>query len=68
MILDAHESQGFAIQEALFAIPFVWNVSSMSQEEGARYQPIPATSIPYWDNSCRIFLQKNNLKINIMSL
>ena len=54
IILDAHESQGFAIEEALSCnVPLlVWNVSSMSQEEGGNYQHIPATSIPYWDKRC----------------
>ena len=54
IILDAHESQGFAIEEALSCnVPLlVWNVSSMNQEEGVNYPNIPATSIPYWDNRC----------------
>ena len=52
--LGRHESQGFALQEALsMDVPLlVWNVSSMSQEEGGNYQHIPATSIPYWDKRC----------------
>ena len=54
IVLDAHESQGFAIEEALSCdVPLlVWNVSSMSQEEGINYPDIPATSIPYWDKRC----------------
>jgi len=54
IILDAHESQGFAIQEALSSdVPLlVWNVSSMNQEHGSKYHDINATSIPYWDNRC----------------
>jgi len=54
IILDAHESQGFAIEEALSCdVPLlVWNVTSMNQEEGINYPDIPATSIPYWDNRC----------------
>ena len=65
IILDAHESQGFAIEEALSCnVPLlVWNVRSMAQEEGARYQAIPATSIPYWDKNCgEFFYNKNELK------
>jgi glycosyltransferase involved in cell wall biosynthesis len=52
--LDAHESQGFALEEALSCnVPlFVWNITSLSQEYGSNYQDIPATSIPYWDNRC----------------
>jgi len=52
--LDAHESQGFALEEALSCnVPlFVWNVKSMNQEYGRRYSDIPATTIPYWDSQC----------------
>lgn len=54
IILDAHESQGFAIEEALSCnVPlFVWNVSSMKQEYGTNYLDYAATSIPYWDDRC----------------
>jgi hypothetical protein len=52
--LDAHESQGFALQEALSCdVPLlVWNVSSMNQEQNSSYNNIPATTIPYWNKSC----------------
>jgi hypothetical protein len=52
--LDAHESQGFALQEALACnVPLlVWNVISMNQEHGSNYENIPASTIPYWDNNC----------------
>ena len=52
--IDGHESQGFALQEALSCnIPLlVWNVRSMNQEHGQSYPDIPATSIPYWDARC----------------
>jgi hypothetical protein len=52
--LDAHESQGFALQEALsMNVPlFVWNVRLLSQEVGSCYPDVFATTIPYWDNSC----------------
>lgn len=54
IILDAHESQGFGIQEALSCnVPlFVWSVKSMNQEAGQNYQDFPATSIPYWEERC----------------
>ena len=54
MWLDAHESQGFALQEALSCnVPlFVWNITSMRQEYGSSYNDIPATTIPYWDERC----------------
>ena len=60
IILDAHESQGFAIEEALSCnVPLlVWNVTSMNQEEGINYPDIPATSIPYWDERCGEYFYK----------
>ena len=52
--IDAHESQGFALEEALSCnVPLlVWNVSSLNQEYGYSYPDFPATSIPYWDACC----------------
>jgi hypothetical protein len=52
--LDAHESQGFALEEALSCnVPLlVWNIKSMNQEYGQNYPDIPATTIPYWDDRC----------------
>jgi hypothetical protein len=52
--LGRHESQGFALQEALSCnVPlFVWDVTSMNQEYGYNYANIPATCIPYWDKRC----------------
>jgi len=49
-----HESQGFALEEALACnVPLlVWDVISMNQEYGYNYQDIPATCIPYWDHRC----------------
>lgn len=54
IILDRHESQGFAIQEALSCnVPLlVWNATSMSQEYGAGFIDLPCTTIPYWDEKC----------------
>ena len=54
IILDAHESQGFAIEEALSCnVPLlVWNTKTMNQEYGSRYNQIPCTTIPYWDERC----------------
>lgn len=59
-----HESQGFALQEALSCnVPLlVWDVKSMNQEYGYNYEDIPATTIPYWDNRCgEYFTDINNL-------
>jgi hypothetical protein len=52
--VDAHESQGFALEEALSCnVPlFVWNIKSMNQEYGQNHPDIPATTIPYWDERC----------------
>jgi hypothetical protein len=52
--LDAHESQGFALQETLSCnVPLlVWNVTSMDQEYGSNYEKYKTTTIPYWDNRC----------------
>jgi hypothetical protein len=52
--LDAHESQGFALEEALSCnVPLlVWNVTSLNQEYGSNYPNTYATTIPYWDNRC----------------
>ena len=54
IILDAHESQGFAIEEALSCnVPLlVWNTKTMNQEYGSSYRDIPCTTIPYWDERC----------------
>jgi len=52
--LGRHESQGFALEEALSCnVPLlVWDVTSMNQEVGQHYSDIPATAIPYWDERC----------------
>jgi hypothetical protein len=49
-----HESQGFALEEALSCnVPLlVWDVKSMNQEYGYNYDDVSATCIPYWDNRC----------------
>lgn len=54
IIIDAHESQGFAIEEAMSCnVPLlVWNVRFMSQEYRSRYPDIPASSIGYFDERC----------------
>jgi len=63
--LDAHESQGFALQEALSCnVPLlVWSVTSMNQEYGQRYDDIPATTVPYWDARCgEVFYKEEELE------
>lgn len=63
--IGRHESQGFALEEALACnVPLlVWNVKSMNQEYGYNYQDIPATSIPYWDKRCgEYFYNLNELE------
>lgn len=57
IFIIGHESQGFAVEEALACnVPlFVWTVKSMNQEWGCNYPDYYATSIPYWDNRCGEF-------------
>uniref|UniRef100_A0A6C0JZH7 Glycosyltransferase n=1 Tax=viral metagenome TaxID=1070528 RepID=A0A6C0JZH7_9ZZZZ len=58
-----HESQGFALEEALSCnVPLlVWDVLSMNQEMGPNYADIPATTIPYWDSRCgEIFYKREH--------
>jgi len=65
IILDAHESQGFATEEALSCnVPLlVWNTKYMSQEHGSRYTNIPCSSIPYWDERCgEFFYEKEEIE------
>lgn len=52
--IGSHESQGFALEEALSCnVPLlVWNVTSMNQEHGGNLPDYPATTIPYWDERC----------------
>jgi glycosyltransferase involved in cell wall biosynthesis len=52
--LGRHESQGFALEEALSMNKplLVWDVTSMNQEYGYHYENITATTIPYWDERC----------------
>ena len=66
IIVDAHESQGFAIQEALSCnVPLlVWDAISMNQEEGVNYPDVKATSIPYWDERCGEFFYNKSEFIN----
>lgn len=64
--LDAHESQGFALEEALSCnVPLlVWDVVSMNQEYGSYLGDVPATTIPYWDHRCgESFINLNNFAI-----
>ena len=63
--LDAHESQGFALEEALSCnVPLlVWNVKYMDQEYQSSYSNIIATTIPYWDKRCgEYFYNLNELE------
>jgi hypothetical protein len=64
IILDAHESQGFALEEAMSSnVPLlVWNIKDMSQEYGINYPKYKATTIPYWDERCgEYFYEENEL-------
>jgi hypothetical protein len=64
--IGRHESQGFALEEALSCnVPLlVWNVKSMNEEYGYNYKDIPATTIPYWDERCgEYFYNLNELEV-----
>ena len=52
--IGRHESQGFALEEALSAnVPLlVWDVVTMNQEVGQQYPNCYATCLPYWDARC----------------
>ena len=60
--LGRHESQGFALQEALsMNVPLlVWDVTSMNQEEGYNYPEISGTVIPYFDKRCGEYFYKED--------
>lgn len=67
--IDAHESQGFALEEALSSnVPLlVWNCTSMLDEYSngeivysshIGHHSLKATSIPYWDSRCGLVFYK----------
>lgn len=64
-ILDAGESQGFALEEIMASnVPMlVWNVKDLSQEYSENsYPPYKTTSIPYWDDRCgEVFYEKEEM-------
>jgi len=62
IIVDAHESQGFAIEEALSCnVPLlVWNTRDMSQEYGGNYDKIQCTTISYWNERCGEYFYDQN--------
>ena len=56
-----HESQGFALQEALSCdVPLlVWGVTNMNQQHNWKGCPdVPGTTIPFWDNRCGEFFHE----------
>jgi hypothetical protein len=71
VVVDGHESQGYALQEAMSSgVPLVvWDVTTMYQEYGKHgyvYRrnglPLTATSIPWWSDECGIrFTNKEEL-------
>lgn len=72
IIIDAHESQGFAIQEALSCnVPLlVWSTKTMKQEfNGYDYTykdfkcNLDMVTVPYWDNRCgEVFYESSKLE------
>jgi hypothetical protein len=70
IIVDAHESQGFALLEVMSCnVPlFIWSVKSMNQEAGQNYPDFPATTIPYWDPKCGEFFYDFNEIVSTFDL
>lgn len=61
--LGRHESQGFALQEALsFDVPLlVWNVTNMRQQHGWNSCPdVEGTTIPFWDKKCGLYFHNED--------
>ena len=59
--LGRHESQGFALEEALSCdIPLlVWSVTNMRQQHGWSGCPdVPGTTIAFWDERCGEYFEK----------
>ena len=74
--VGSHESQGFAVQEALSQnVPLlVWDVESLYDEVNNGERPwqkykgkcvLKATTVGYWDDSCGIITDKDKLETNI---
>ena len=63
--MGRHESQGFALEEALSCdVPLlVWNVKLRKEEwssrERLKHIKSEVTTIPYWDERCGEFFYKN---------
>ena len=79
--IGSHESQGFALQEALSTnVPLVvWNVKSMfdeynrhnevSYKEDQRVYKLKATTVPYWDKRCgELFTEKEEFDAKVMQM
>lgn len=79
--IGSHESQGFALEEALSTnVPLlIWNVTSMfdeynrqneiSYKEDQRLYKLNATSVPYWDKRCGdLFYQKEEFDTKVIQM
>lgn len=79
--IGSHESQGFALEEALSTnVPLVvWNVKSMfdeynrqneiSYKEDERIYKLKATTVPYWDARCgELFTQKEEFDAKVLQM
>lgn len=72
--IGCHESQGFALEEALSCgVPLlVFNVKYMNQEVGqesnASYFEQAATTISYWDNRCGEFFHEKHEFFNKLDI
>lgn len=76
-----HESQGFALQEALSTnVPLaVWDVKSMFEEydskneksykEDPKVYKLTGTCVPYWDSSCgEVFTEQSEFDATVMKV
>jgi hypothetical protein len=71
VVVDAHESQGFAVEEALSSgVPLlVWGVQTLGEEIGRDGKVVytgdtgsrPASTVPYWDARCGEVVLKREL-------
>ncbi len=79
--IGCHESQGFAVQEALSTnVPLlVWNVKSMfdeynrenklSYKEDQKKYKLKATTVPYWDKRCgELFYEKDEFTKKVQEM
>ncbi len=65
IVIDAHESQGFALQEAMSSgLPLlVLDIDTMNDEWNSNHPKYKSTSVPYFDSSCGIILKPSEYNL-----